>query len=40
MSKRLAYILSAVLAVLLAVLFVCEIRWPEAGSAILGGLFG
>ncbi len=36
MSKKVAIVMSVILFVLLLVLVVCEIRWPEAGSAWMG----
>ena len=38
MSKKIAYIISAVLLVLLMILFICEIKNPEAGSTLLMGM--
>jgi hypothetical protein len=38
MSKNAAYIVSAVLFVLLLILFVCEIKAPEAGYAFIEGI--
>lgn len=40
MSKKMSYIISAVLFVLLAVLMVCERMNPEAGSIWLNNLLG
>lgn len=38
MSKKLSVIISAVLIVLLIILIVCEKKWPEAGSSLLGSI--
>ena len=38
MSKNVFYVLSAVMFVLLMILFVCEMKNPEAGSALIQGI--
>lgn len=40
MSKKVAYIISGVLFLVLLGLVVCEKVMPEAGSALLGGILG
>lgn len=40
MSKKMTYVISAVLFVLLVVLMVCERMNPEAGTVWLTSLFG
>lgn len=40
MSKKLAYIISAAVFVVLCGLIVCEKLFPEVGSSLFGGLIG
>lgn len=38
MTKKVSIILSVILFLILIVLFACEIKWPEAGAALINSL--